>query len=106
MSSVKDISLAKQKSHTKTLLTAAVAGIVALGSTQVLAVPDQPKAWEKCAGIVKAGKNDCGALDGKHGCFGQATRDNDDTEWVYVPEGTCTKITGGVVAKVKPAKTS
>lgn len=100
------MSSTKQKSPSKTLLTAAVASIVALGATQALAVPDQPKAWEKCAGIAKAGKNDCGALDGKHGCAGQANRDNDDTEWVYVPEGTCTKITGGVVAKVKPAKTS
>ncbi len=93
-------------SHSKTLLTATIAGIVALGAAQALAVPDQPKAWEKCAGIVKAGKNDCGALDGKHGCAGQATQDNADTEWVYVPEGSCTKITGGVVAKVKPAKIS
>ena len=93
-------------SHSKIILTAAIAGIVALGATQALAVPDQPKAWEKCAGIAKAGKNDCGSLDGKHGCAGQSSLDNADSEWVYVPEGTCTKITGGVVAKVKPAKTS
>lgn len=86
----------------------AIAGILALGTgmmtSSAYAVPDQPKAWEKCAGIAKAGKNDCGALDGKHGCAGQAPADNMDTEWVYVPEGTCTKITGGRVAKVKPAK--
>lgn len=48
--------------------------------------------------------NDCGALDGKHACAGQSTTDNDTNEWVYVPEGTCTKITGGTVAMVKPAK--
>ncbi|MBL4567033.1 MAG: DUF2282 domain-containing protein [Porticoccus sp.] len=93
-------------SHSKIILTAAIAGIVALGAAQALAVPDQPKAWEKCAGIAKAGKNDCGSLDGKHGCAGQSSLDNADSEWVYVPEGTCTKITGGVVAKVKSAKTS
>ena len=57
-----------------------------------------------CAGIAKAGKNDCGALDGKHECAGQATMDNSDQEWVYVPKGTCEKITGGTVAAVKPAK--
>ena len=48
--------------------------------------------------------NDCGALDGKHQCAGQATVDSDPQEWVYTPEGTCTKIVGGTVAKVKPAK--
>lgn len=88
---------------------AALASLLAAGSlvaagSATAAVPDTPKAWEKCAGIAKAGKNDCGSLDGKHGCASQSTVDNADTEWVYVPAGTCEKITGGVVAKVKPAK--
>lgn len=86
----------------------AIAGILAvgaIGATAVHAVPDQPQAWEKCAGIVKAGMNDCGALDGKHGCAGQAKADGSPNEWVYVPSGTCTKITGGKVAGEKPAKT-
>jgi uncharacterized membrane protein len=86
---------------------AAVAAMSTLGmmmASGANAVPDQPKNWEKCAGIAKAGKNDCGALDGAHGCAGQATLDNDDNEWVYVPEGSCEKIVGGVVKKVKPAK--
>ena len=86
----------------------AVAAMLAAGATltatSVQAVPDAPAKWEKCAGIVKQGMNDCGALDGKHGCAGQAKIDNADTEWIYVPKGTCTKITGGVVAAVKPAK--
>ena len=89
-------------------LQTAVAGILALGvsmtSTSSMAVPDQPKSWEKCAGIAKAGMNDCGSLDGKHACSGQAKVDNDPQEWVYVPKGTCTKITGGTVAMIKPAK--
>ena len=87
---------------------AAVAGILALGMAgavgTVQAVPDNPSAWEKCAGIAKAGMNDCGALDGSHACASQAKMDNSDNEWVYVPQGTCTKITGGTVAAVKPAK--
>lgn len=87
----------------KHLISAAIIGMSAL-ATSAHAVPDAPKAWEKCAGIAKAGLNDCGALDGSHGCAGQAKTDNLDTEWVYVPQGTCEKITGGVVAKVKPAK--
>ena len=91
-------------SKQKAILNTAIAGALALGALSAQAVPDQPKNWEKCAGIAKAGMNDCGSLDGKHGCAGQATVDNSDQEWVYVPEGTCTKITGGVVAKIKPAK--
>ena len=75
-----------------------------LAAHSAAAVPGAPEAWEKCAGIAKAGKNDCGALDGKHNCAGQATVDNDPQEWVYTPQGTCEKITGGTVAKVKPAK--
>ena len=89
-------------------LSTAIASILALGGAlaagSAQAVPDQPKNWEKCAGIAKAGMNDCGALDGKHGCAGQAAADNEASEWVYVAEGTCTKITGGSVAAVKPAK--
>lgn len=50
---------------------------------------------EKCAGIAKAGMNDCGANG--HGCAGQAAVDADPNEWVYVPEGTCEKIVGGSV---------
>ncbi len=92
----------------KTVVTAALASVlmlgVAVGASSAWAVPDQPTAWEKCAGISKAGMNDCGALDGKHACAGQATTSNDANEWIYVPAGTCIKITGGKVAATKPAK--
>lgn len=86
--------------------TRIVTGIVAaaLMSANANAVPEQPTHWEKCAGITKAGKNDCGALNGSHSCAAQAKADNLDSEWVYVPKGTCEKITGGTIAKVKPAK--
>jgi uncharacterized membrane protein len=77
-------------------------GVVVLaGAAQ--AVPDQPTTWEKCAGVSKAGKNDCGALDGSHECGGMASKDNDPNEWVYVPKGTCEKL-GGTVKGEKPAK--
>jgi len=42
--------------------------------------------------------------NGKHSCAGSAKADSDAKEWVYVPEGTCTKIVGGKVAATKPAK--
>lgn len=88
--------------------------IAALGAifvaSSAIAVPDQPSQWEKCAGVAKAGQNDCGALSGsaRYGdpdnkCGGKAEMDNDPNEWVYVPAGTCAKI-GGVVRMTKPAK--
>lgn len=90
------------------VMQSTVAGILALGTTMVStsasAVPEQPKFWEKCSGVAKAGMNDCGSLDGKHGCAGMATENNHAEEWVYVPQGTCSKISGGKVRKVKPAK--
>ena len=89
---------------------ATVAGVIAALTvgTQATAhaVPDQPTAWEKCAGIAKKAKNDCGSLDKKHTCANQATIDNDPNEWVYVPQGTCEKITGGKVVATKPAKSA
>ncbi|TXH69148.1 MAG: DUF2282 domain-containing protein [Thiothrix sp.] len=52
---------------------------------------------ERCAGIVKAGMNDCGAHE--HSCSGKAKVDNDPEEWINLPKGTCEKITGGRVLK-------
>ncbi len=81
----------------KKMLMAAIAGAFVLGlSTGALA--GKP-GMEKCTGIVKAGMNDCGTS--KHACAGQSSADGDAEEWVYVPEGTCTKLVGG---KVKAAK--
>ncbi len=85
------------KSLQKTLITAAalssfIAG-AALISTQAIA----KEGFEKCAGIAKAGKNDCAANG--HSCAAQSKKDHEMGEWVYVPTGTCDKIAGGSVAK-------
>ncbi len=84
----------------KTMINTALATIVAvgLGSVSGTALAGKP-GMEKCQGIVKAGMNDCGTS--KHGCAGNAAKDGDPEEWVYVPIGTCKKIVGG---KVKQAK--
>jgi uncharacterized membrane protein len=63
------------------------------------ALADKP-GFEKCAGIVKAGKNDCGSS--KHSCSGKAAIDADPEEWIYVPEGTCDKIVGGKLVAAEP----
>jgi uncharacterized membrane protein len=95
-----------KESHKKVVsISAALAGAIALTlASGVGAVPEQPQAWEKCAGISLTGHNDCGSTDGRHTCAGLATKDNDPTEWIYLPEGACAKIKGGKVVGKKPAK--
>jgi uncharacterized membrane protein len=97
--------MSKQQANHLHLTIASILAVGAAGMSQsALAVPEQPEAWEKCAGIAKQGVNDCAALDGSHDCAGQATNSGDPDEWVYVPKGTCAKIVDGEVAAVKPAK--
>ena len=83
---------------TKTVVNSALASVFALG---VMGLADNAFAAkegsEKCYGVVKAGMNDCGAADKSHSCSGQATKDGDPNEWVYVPQGTCEKLVGGSV---------
>ncbi|MCC6220875.1 MAG: DUF2282 domain-containing protein [Deltaproteobacteria bacterium] len=91
----------------KVLFTVIFAGAIAFqlgsGAGSASAVPETPEKWEKCAGVSKAGKNDCGSIDKSHDCGGLAKKDNDPNEWVFVPEGTCEKL-GGKVVEVVPAK--
>ena len=77
---------------------ALVAGLT-LGSGNAMAAK---AGFEKCAGIVAAGQNDCGTS--MHGCAGQAAKDNDPQEWIYVPAGTCAKIAGGKLLEPAPKK--
>ncbi len=83
--------------NTNVIVHSAIAGLLALGLTSGTALAAKD-GMEKCAGIAKAGQNDCGSS--KHSCAGQATKDGDKEEWLYVAKGTCEKIVGGsVVAK-------
>ena len=52
---------------------------------------------EKCLGVVKAGKNDCG--NAKHACAGQSTKDGDPSEWISLPKGICERLVNGTVKK-------
>ena len=60
-------------------------------------LPGSPTAFslerERCYGVVRAGRNDCGTS--KHACAGQAARDRDREEWLMLPAGTCLRIAGG-----------
>lgn len=89
-------------SDKKNIVGAALTGAMALGLVAMssVAVAGKP-GMEKCMGVAAAGKNDCGTS--QHACGGMAKTDGMAEEWVYVPEGTCSKLVGG---KVKPAKKS
>jgi uncharacterized membrane protein len=80
-------------------IQAAVAGIVALGFASLVAAQPVPQkdGTEKCYGVAKAGKNDCGTA--KHACAGQGAKtDNDPAEWKYVAKGTCSTMGGTMMA--------
>jgi uncharacterized membrane protein len=82
-------------------LQASMLALVVAGLTVSPAASAAKAGMEKCAGIAKAGKNDCGTS--KHNCAGMSSKDGDSEEWVYVPIGTCDKIVGGQV--FTPSKT-
>lgn len=84
---------------TKTKVTAAASILAVALLANTGAAHAGKEGFEKCQGIAKAGMNDCGANG--HSCAGNAAVDGDPNEWVYVPEGTCEKIVGGVVKAAK-----
>ena len=78
----------------KPLFHATLAGLVAAGLAAASGAALAAKGdTEKCAGVAKAGKNDCGTS--KSACAGSATADRDAEAWILVPAGTCEKIAGG-----------
>ncbi|HJX18674.1 MAG TPA: DUF2282 domain-containing protein, partial [Acidiferrobacterales bacterium] len=59
---------------TKQIVMAAVAGLVAIGLGAASVPAEAAKeGFEKCAGVTKAGKNDCGTS--QHGCAGMSKKD-------------------------------
>jgi len=90
-------------SNTEQIIKGAIAGLLAAGisaaATQAIAAPGDN---EKCAGVAKAGKNDCGTS--KTSCAGSIKTDRDAEAWIFVPKGTCEKIAGGTVNTSPHAK--
>lgn len=81
-----------------TFLRAAMTSLLAMGaaSTASVALADDHK--EQCAGVIKAGKNDCATST--NACHGHVTVDNSPEAWIYVPKGTCERIVGARIVKV------
>jgi uncharacterized membrane protein len=55
-------------------------------------------AMEQCAGIIKAGKNDCATTT--NACHGHVEKDSSPEAWIYLPKGTCERLAGARVVKV------
>lgn len=79
------------KSAMALLVTTSLAGGIV--TVQAASTPQT----EKCYGIAKKGKNDCGTSH--HACAGQSATDGAKDEWIYVMKGNCRKIAGG---RLKP----
>ena len=62
-------------------------------SAQSGPAPKPDYKFEKCYGVVKAGKNDCQTATSS--CAGTSKRDMQADAWVYLPAGTCAKVAGG-----------
>lgn len=88
---------------TELAIRVAMASLVSLGlaaaSQNALAAKGD---MEKCYGVVKAGKNDCGGAG--NSCAGTIKADGVKDAWLLLPKGTCEKIVGGslVVAANAP----
>jgi uncharacterized membrane protein len=87
-----------------TQITMALGSLLALGSLTVSAQTmghdaPAPAGTEKCYGVAKAAKNDCGTS--KHSCAGQAKTDGAGDEWIKVPKGTCERLVGGSLTAKK-----
>ncbi len=89
-------------SNKKKLVRTAIVAVISAGVSMTAAADKKPPPMEKCYGIVKAGKNDCGSSGG-NACAGQSKVNNDPHAWIFVPKGTCAKIVGG---STQPAKVS
>lgn len=81
---------------TNKLASAALAGLLTVVVAHGNATAATKPAREKCYGVAAVGKNDCVSKDKSHSCAGQAKKDSDANEWVYVPAGLCAKLAGGI----------
>jgi uncharacterized membrane protein len=88
---------------TPTRFLSALTVMAALASAGAARAADEPTPaeepsfkFEKCYGVVKAGKNDCQTATSS--CAGTSRRDGQKDAWVYLPEGACAKIVGGAAS--------
>ncbi len=85
--------------NARTLIHSAAATLLAAGFLAGAVSAHAEADKEKCFGVAKAGKNDCGSKTSKHSCAGQSKVDNDPNDFKLVAKGSCEKMGG----KLTPA---
>lgn len=93
----------KEKIITKKTIAAAFASSV-LATTLMTPSVIAKHHTERCADIVKGGKNGCAIKRLGTSCHGHAGEDNTVGAWIKVPTGTCTEIVAICAGKIKPPK--
>lgn len=84
--------------NSSNLLRTALTSLLALGVSSVAGAARADHHQEQCAGVIKAGKNDCATST--NACHGHVASDSNPEAWIYLPAGTCEKIVGARVVKV------
>lgn len=89
----------------KFLINAIVVAILSteISLSAVAHNPTSPAGMEKCYGIAKAGKNECGSKTG-HTCATLSKQDKDPNSWIFLPKGVCDKIVGGNTSSTEDNK--
>ena len=84
------------------IVRAAIGGLLAIGAGSLASTAyaaDDHSGDEQCAGVIKAGKNDCATSMNE--CHGHSEIYASPMVWIYVPKGTCDRIVGAHLVKVK-----
>jgi uncharacterized membrane protein len=81
-----------KQAKTQTALSATLATSILATALMAAAPVANAASTERCAGMVKAGKNDCAIKAIGSSCQGSATEDNMANAWIKVPAGTCANI--------------
>ncbi len=81
-----------------------ISGLLVLpGATVATSALASNEDKEQCAGIAKAGKNDCATAT--NACHGQVESDANPNAWIYVPKGTCERLVGARVVTINDPTT-
>ena len=92
------------KLSNQTIIASALATLLSAGAATAQAANANADK-EQCAGVIRAGQNDCATST--NACHSHVNVDNDPEAWIYLPKGTCQKISGARVVTVvdpTPAK--
>ncbi len=92
--------MANKNTLKNTSLITSALSLILITSSSTAATAEK----EQCAGIIKAGLSDCASAE--HVCAGMNTDDGNETDWLWLPTGTCNKIVGAHTLKMDEANKS